>query len=97
MARRTDGNGPAATDGAEQPWPVALAVLVVIAAVALRGYVPGAEEPARDRTTENPAATGSVSDCSSPRSDRRGCGHCPAAEPKCPCHRDFRPAGLVPR
>ncbi|HEY6574739.1 MAG TPA: DUF4129 domain-containing protein, partial [Mycobacterium sp.] len=27
---------------------------------ALRGYVPGAEEPARDRTAENPAATGLV-------------------------------------
>ena len=62
MARRTDGNGPAATDGAEQPVgrAVALAVLVVFAAVALRGYVPGAEEPARDRTAENPAATGLV-------------------------------------
>jgi hypothetical protein len=62
MARRTDGNGPAATDGAEQPVgpAVALGVLVAMAAVALRGYVPGAEEPARDRTTENPAATGLV-------------------------------------
>jgi hypothetical protein len=62
MARRTDGNGPAATDGAEQPVgrAVALAVLVVFAAVALRGYVPGAEEPARDRTADNPAATGLV-------------------------------------
>ena len=39
---------------------VAVAVLVVIAAMALRGYVPGAEEPARDRTAENPAATGLV-------------------------------------
>ena len=62
MARRTDGNGPAATDGAGQPIgrAVALAVLVVFAAVALRGYVPGAEEPARDRTANNPAATGLV-------------------------------------
>jgi Domain of unknown function (DUF4129) len=49
MASRTDGNRA-----------VALAVLVVIAAVALRGYVPGAEEPAPDRTAENPAATGLV-------------------------------------
>lgn len=46
MARRTDGNRA-----------VALAVLVLIAAVALRGYVPGAEEPVGERTTENPAAT----------------------------------------
>jgi hypothetical protein len=62
MARRTDGSSPAATDGAEQSTgqAITLAVLVVVAAVALRGYVPGAEEPARERTTENPAATGLV-------------------------------------
>jgi hypothetical protein len=58
MARRTDGNRPAATEGAGQA--VTVAVLVVIVAVALRGYLPGAEEPARERTTENTAATGLV-------------------------------------
>lgn len=49
MARRTDGTRPAA-----------LAALVVIAAVALRGYVPGAEEPAPERSSGNPTSTAFV-------------------------------------
>jgi hypothetical protein len=62
MTRRTDGNHPAATSAAEHATGQAvwLAVLVVVAAVALRGYVPGAEEPAPERSTESPAATGLV-------------------------------------
>jgi hypothetical protein len=62
MARRTDGTRPAGSDGAEHPFAqaVTLAVLVVIAAVALRGYVPGAEQPERERTAESPVATGLV-------------------------------------
>lgn len=62
MTRSTDGNAPAATPPAEHParQAVWLAVLVVIAAVSLRGYVPGAEEPAPERGTENPASTALV-------------------------------------
>ncbi len=62
MARRTDGTRPAGSDGAEHATgqAVTLAVLVVIAAVALRGYVPGAEQPERERTAESPVATGLV-------------------------------------
>jgi hypothetical protein len=62
MTRRTDGNHPAATSAAEPAigHAVWLAVLVVVAAVALRGYVPGVEEPAPERSTESPAATGLV-------------------------------------
>jgi amino acid transporter len=59
MARRTDGKRPAGTEHATGQ-AVTLAVLVVIAAVALRGYVPGAEQAERERTTESPAATGLV-------------------------------------
>ncbi|WP_051574885.1 DUF4129 domain-containing protein [Mycobacterium sp. URHB0044] len=62
MARRTDGTRPAGSDGAEHATrqAVTLAVLVVIAAVALRGYVPGAEQPERERAAESPVATGLV-------------------------------------
>lgn len=62
MTRSTDGNHPAATPAAEHATSQAawLAVLVVIVAVSLRGYVPGAEEPAPERSTENPAATAFV-------------------------------------
>ncbi|MDT5001242.1 MAG: hypothetical protein QOK12_3347 [Mycobacterium sp.] len=62
MTRSTDGNHPAATPAAEHATSQAvwLAVLVVIVAVSLRGYVPGAEEPAPEHDTENPAATGLV-------------------------------------
>jgi hypothetical protein len=62
MTRSTDGNHPAATSAAEPATGQAvwLAVLVVVAAVALRGYVPGVEEPAPERSTESPAATGLV-------------------------------------
>ncbi|MCW2560450.1 MAG: hypothetical protein JWP55_4414 [Mycobacterium sp.] len=48
------------TDGKATSQAVWLGILVVIVAVALRGYVPGAEEPAPERSTENPAATGLV-------------------------------------
>jgi hypothetical protein len=58
MARRTDGNHSASTSATGQA--VWLAVLVVVAAVALRGYIPGVEEPAPERSTESPAATGLV-------------------------------------
>jgi heme/copper-type cytochrome/quinol oxidase subunit 2 len=37
-----------------------LAILVVVVAVSLRGYVPGAENPAPERDTEHPAATAMV-------------------------------------
>jgi len=37
-----------------------LALLVVVVAVSLRGYVPGAENPAPERDTEHPAATAMV-------------------------------------
>jgi hypothetical protein len=62
MARRTDGNRSAETSAAEHATghAVWLAVLVVVAAVALRGYVPGVEEPAPEHNTESPAATGLV-------------------------------------
>jgi hypothetical protein len=62
MTRSTDGNHPAATPAAEHATSQAvwLAVLVVIVAVSLRGYVPGAEEPAPEHDTENPAATALV-------------------------------------
>jgi hypothetical protein len=62
MTRSTDGNHPAATPAAEHETSQAvwLAILVVVVAVSLRGYVPGAEEPAPEHTTENPAATGLV-------------------------------------
>ena len=62
MTRSTEGNHPAATPAAEHAISQAvwLAVLVVVIAVALRGYVPDAEEPAPERTTESPAATALV-------------------------------------
>jgi hypothetical protein len=62
MPRSRDGNHPAATSAAEHATSQAvwLAILVVIVAVSLRGYVPGAEDPAAERSTENPAATGFV-------------------------------------
>jgi hypothetical protein len=62
MTRSTDGNHPAATPAAEHATSQAvwLAVLVVVIAVALRGYVPDAESPAPDRSTESPVATGLV-------------------------------------
>ncbi|MCU1698503.1 MAG: hypothetical protein JWR34_4566 [Mycobacterium sp.] len=62
MTRSTDGNHPAATPAAEHATSQAvwLAVLVVIVAVSLRGYVPGAEEPAPEHDTENPVATALV-------------------------------------
>ena len=58
MARRTDGNQSASTSATGQA--VWLSILLVVAAVALRGYVPGVEEPAPERSTESPAATGLV-------------------------------------
>lgn len=59
MTRSTDVSHPAATPAAEHATSQAvwLAILVVVVAVSLRGYVPGAEEPAAERSTENPAAT----------------------------------------
>ena len=62
MTRSTDGNRPAAKPAAEHATSRAvwLAVLVVVLALSLRGYVPGAEEPAPERSTENPVATGLV-------------------------------------
>jgi hypothetical protein len=62
MTRSTAGNHPAATPAAEHAISQAvwLAVLVVVVAVALRGYVPDAEQPSPERSTENPAATGLV-------------------------------------
>jgi uncharacterized protein DUF4129 len=62
MTRSTEGNHPAATPAAEHATSQAvwLAVLVVVIAVALRGYVPDAEEPAPEHTTESPAATALV-------------------------------------
>jgi hypothetical protein len=58
MARSSDGNRPAASNGAGRA--ATLALLVVVVGVALRGYVPGAEEPAPERTSENTGATGLV-------------------------------------
>jgi hypothetical protein len=62
MTRSTDGNHPAATPAAGHATSQAvwLAVLVVVIAVALRGYVPDAEKPAPERSTESPAATALV-------------------------------------
>src|SRR5882762_6960897 len=62
MTRITDWNHPASTPAAEHATSqtVWLAILVVVVAVSLRGYVPGAEEPAPEHDTENPAATGLV-------------------------------------
>lgn len=62
MTRSTDGNPAAAKPAVEHGTSQAvwLAILVVIAAVSLRGYVPGAEEPAAERSAENPAATALV-------------------------------------
>ena len=62
MTRSTAGNHPAATPAAKHATSQAvwLAVLVVVIAVALRGYVPDAENPAPERNTESPAATGLV-------------------------------------
>jgi hypothetical protein len=62
MTRSTAGNHPAATPAAEHATSQAvwLAILVVVIAVALRGYVPDAEKPSPERSTESPAATGLV-------------------------------------
>jgi hypothetical protein len=62
MTRSTDGSHPAAKPAAEgaTSQAVGLAALVVVIAVALRGYVPDAEKPAPEHGTESPVATALV-------------------------------------